>query len=455
VPPRYAPALLELRFDLDGRVLVLAVLATLVTTTAIGLLPALASTRGRSSSGLRVTAGGAPRTRTWTSRALIVGEIAACAVLLMVAGVFVRTVQNLRAQDAGYHEAQLLVADISFPRDYREPRRDVLIDELRHRVAALPGIERASFSRVGQLSGSGFGSRIGFPGAAASAGDRSEVLEERISPGFLATMGTRLIEGRDFADADSATAPAVAIVNEAFALRFFGGTRAAIGRTFYQEGGSRSHEPMEVIGVAQDARWLSLRSAPVPMYYRPYAQQGGTPVVRLALRTSRSVEVVIPQLLATAQAIDRDMTLGNIVPFAEVVNRTLVVERLVAYLSSVFAALGLLIAAIGLYGVLAYNVTRRRREIGVRIAVGASPGSVERMFLGESFALFALGLAIGAPLGIAVTRSVASMLYGIGPQDPSAIASVMLVLGLATGAAAYLPARRAASIDPIGALRDE
>jgi len=455
VPPRYAPALLDLRFELDARVLALAVLTTLVTTTAIGLLPALASTRGGSSSGLRVGAGGAPRTRTWTSRALLIGEIAACAVLLMVAGVFVRTVQNLRAQDAGYYESQLLVADISFPRDYREQRRDVLIDELRHRVAALPGIERAGFSRVGQLSGSGFGSRIGVPGAAASAGDLSDVVEERISPGFLATMGTRLIEGRDFVDADSETARPVAIVNEAFAMRLFGSTRAALGRTFYQEGGSRSKEPMEVIGVAQDVRWVSLRSAPVPMYYRAYAQQGGTPAVRLALRVSGSVEGVIPQLLATAQAIDRDMTLSNIVPFAEIVNRVLVVERLVAYLSSVFAVLGLLIAAIGLFGVLAYSVARRRREIGVRIAVGATRGSVERLFLRESFALFAIGLAIGVPLGIAVTRSVASMLYGIGPQDPSAIAAVALVLGLATGAAAYLPARRAASIDPIDALRDE
>ena len=137
--------------------------------------------------------------------------------------------------------------------------------------------------------------------------------------------------------------------------------------------------------------------------------------MRLAVRTSGDVEPLIPQLLATAQALDRNMILSNIVPFAEIVNRSLVVERLVAYLSSAFAVLGLLIAAIGLYGVLAYNVTRRRREIGLRIAVGASPGSVERMFLRESLLLLAAGLAIGVPFAVLITRTVSAMLYGIEP----------------------------------------
>ncbi len=189
--------------------------------------------------------------------------------------------------------------------------------------------------------------------------------------------------------------------------------------------------------------------------YRPYAQQGGTPVVRFAIRAASPPEALAAAVTAAAISIDRGVRLTNVVPFSEIVNRGLVTERLVAYVSTAFGLLGLLIAAIGLYGVLAYNVTRRKREIGVRIAVGATRGSVERMFLRESFVLFALGLAIGVPLGIAVTRSVAAMLYGVGPQDPSAIASVAAVLALATAAAAYFPARRAASIDPIVALREE
>jgi predicted lysophospholipase L1 biosynthesis ABC-type transport system permease subunit len=243
-------------------------------------------------------------------------------------------------------------------------------------------------------------------------------------------------------------------VNDLFAARFFPG-RSPIGQRFFRDGGSRQGQPIQIVGVVQSAKWLSLRSAPVAMYYRPYAQEGGTPAVRFAIRAAGPPETLAAAVSAAASSIDRNVGVTNVVPFSEVVNRGLVTERLVAYVSSVFGLLGVLIAAIGLYGVLAYSVTRRRREIGVRIAVGATRGSVERMFLRESFALLAAGLAIGVPLGIAVIRSVRSMLYGVGPQEPSAAAAVAIVLALATAAAAYLPARRAASIDPMDALREE
>jgi putative ABC transport system permease protein len=454
LPPRYAPALVDLRFDVDLRILAFAVAAALLTSAAIGLLPALYSSRRTATAELRVRSGGSDRTRSWTSRGLIVTEIAICSLLLMVAGVFLRTVVNLRGQDGGYREAQLLVADLGFPRAYTEQRRDQLIEEMRWRVAALPDVESVGFSRIGQLTGGGIVWRIGFPDAAYDPAQAPNIPEERVSPGFLATMGTRLVGGRDFLATDTAQSPPVAMVNEAFAARFFPGA-SALGRRFFQDGGSQSGQLMEIVGIVQDVKWTNLRDPPTAMYYRPYKQVGGTSVVRLAVRTRGDLEQLAAMLIGTAQSADREMVLTNVVPFGEIVNRSLLTERLVAYVSGAFGALGLAIAAIGLYGGLAYSVTRRRREIGVRIAIGATPGSVERMFLRESFALFAIGLAIGVPLGIAVIRSIASMLYGVGPQDPSAIASVTAVLALATGAAAYLPARRAASIDPIDALRDE
>jgi putative ABC transport system permease protein len=453
LPPQFAPALADLRFSLDLRVLALAGTIAIVTTLTIGLLPAVYSTRSAMSSELRIKSG-AQRTRSWTTRSLIVGEIAICSLLLMLAGVFLRSVQNLRGQDAGYTEQQLLVADVAFPFEYGDERRDVLIDELQARVGALPGVGAVAYSNVGQLSGGAFEWRIGFPDRPYTRADAPQVIEHRVSPGFLAAMGTKLYEGRDLAATDSESAPLVAVVNDLFAAKFFPG-RSAIGQRFFHEGGSRSFQQMEIVGVVQSAKWLSLRGEPLPMYYRPYAQQGGTPVVRFAIRAASPPEALAAAVTAAAISIDRGVRLTNVVPFSEIVNRGLVTERLVAYVSTAFGLLGLLIAAIGLYGVLAYNVTRRKREIGVRIAVGATRGSVERMFLRESFVLFALGLAIGVPLGIAVTRSVAAMLYGVGPQDPSAIASVAAVLALATAAAAYFPARRAASIDPIVALREE
>lgn len=454
LPPAAAPALTQLRFDLDPRTIAMTALIAIVTAVAIGLFPALYTTQSGMADELRVKTGAGRRSRSWTSRSLIVGEIAACTILLMLAGVLLQSVQNLRGQDAGYVEEQLLVADVAFPSEHGEQRRDLQLEELRTRIAALPGVQVASFSNLGQLSGGAFHWRIGFPDQPFTREQAPQVIEHRVTPGFLAAMGTRLTAGREFTAADTASAPLVAIVNEPFAETFFPG-RNPIGQRFYHEGGSRSRQLMEVVGVVQSVRWLSLRAEPRPMYYRPYAQQGGTPMVRFAVRAAGSLDALSAAVTAAAQAIDRDVNVTNVVPFTEIVNRALRTERLVASVSTAFGALGLLIAAIGLYGVLAFNVTRRRREIGVRIAVGASPGTVERMFLRESFAMLVLGLGLGVPLAIAVTRSIAAMLYGIGPQDPVALAAVVVVLGAATAAAAFIPAKRAAAIDPISALREE
>jgi cell division protein FtsX len=212
---------------------------------------------------------------------------------------------------------------------------------------------------------------------------------------------------------------------------------------------------MTIVGVVRDSKWVDLREAPPPMYYRPYRQMGGTPVVRFAIRTGNDPSIVAGEIRGLARAIDARFVVENVVPFREIVDRTLVVERLTAHVSTAFGALALLIAAVGLYGVLAYNVARRRQEIGVRIAIGAQPRMVEWMFLRESLALLVVGVLLGLPVAIAITRFVASMLYGLGPQDPMSIGAALIVLTAATVAASYLPARRAAAVDPIQALRQE
>jgi predicted permease len=452
LPATYAPALIGLRFELDGRVLVFTALLSIVTCLSVALFPALRSTRPLASNGLGVkSASGAGR--PWISRSLIVGEVAMCTLLLMIAGVFLRSVQNLRGQDGGYSEEALLVADVQFPIEYGDDRRDVLIEELRARAAVLPEVEIVAYSHLGQLSGGAFEYRLGFPDRPAAA-DKPIAIEQRVSPGFLGAMGTRILQGRDFTAADTARSTPVAIVNELFAAEFFPG-RSPIGLRFFQEGGSRGGELMEIVGVAARSKWVDLRREAPPMYYRPYSQQGGTPVVRFAIRGPRNYDGLAAAFTATAQGVDRKVELTNVVPFSEIVDRSILVERLVAQVSGAFGVLALVIAAVGLYGVLAYAVTRRRREIGVRIAIGASPGSVERMFLRESFLQLAVGLAIGVPAAILVIRYVSSMLYGLTPYDPTAIVAVTVVLAAATAAAAYLPARRASSTDPIVALRDE
>ena len=453
LPPDQAPALANLRFRPEAKVLGFAALMSCVTCLMFGLIPALRSTRKAAAPQFRAGAGVVERNRGWLSRGLLVGQVGMCTALLVLAGVMLRSLQHLREQDTGYREDHLLVAEVQPPQEYLEDRRDQLIEDLRARAEALPGVEMASFSHVGQLSGGAIVYDIGFPGRPKPEGDRMVVAEQRISPGFLSAMGTQFITGRDFAPSDDERSMRVAIVNESFARRFFEG-RNPLGARFFREG-PRAGELMEVVGVVRDSKWSNLREDPRAMYYRPYRQMGGTPVVRFALRTSGDPKAVAPLLIQAAQSIDRRMQIRNAVPFREIVNRTLVIERLVGYVSAAFAALALLAAAVGLYGVLAYSVLRRRREIGVRIAIGAQPGTVEWMIVRESLVVLACGIALGIPASMMITQLVSSLLFGLSPRDPGTIVAVLTVLTMATIAAAYVPAKRAARIDPIFALREE
>ena len=454
LPPEQTIALPNLQLEFDARVLGFVALLSLGTCLLFGVVPALRATGRAAAATLRVGAGTGRRDRSLLSRGLLVGQVVMCTAILVVAGVFLRTLHNLRSQEAGYREDRLLVADVGFPREYPEVRRDQLIEELRARAAALPGVEIAAFSHAGQLSGGAIRFRIGVPGLDRPADDQTTIIEQRISPGFLSAMGTPLIAGREFMPSDDDRAPLVAIVNESFARRFLP-AKDVIGARLFRETGSGSSDLMEIVGVVQDSKWVNLRDDPSPMYYRPYSQMGGTPVVRLALRMSGDPETLSRDLLSVAQSVDRQIALSNVVPFREIVNRTLVIERLVAQVTTAFGVLALLIAAVGLYGVLAYSVARRRREIGLRIAVGAQPGTIEKMFLTESLTLVACGAAIGIPLAIVVTRLVSSMLFGLSPQDPASIGAALSALTLVTVVATYLPARSAARTDPLVALREE
>jgi hypothetical protein len=266
-------------------------------------------------------------------------------------------------------------------------------------------------------------------------------------------MGTRLLAGRDLSDRDHGSSQFVAVVNEAF-VRHFGVKGNPLGQRFERSYTSRT-DSLEIVGLVKDAKWATLREDPRPIYYVPYQQSAGRPQIRLAVRGTGDLKALARSIVQTAQAIDPSLGIPSVVPFTEVINRSLVTERLVAHVSTAFATLGLLIACIGLYGLLAYSVVRRRREIGVRIAIGASPGSVEWMMLRESLVLLAIGFAIGLPAGIFVVRLVSSMLFELQPGDPVTIAATFATLTLATVAASYLPARRAAGIDPVQALRED
>ncbi len=453
LPPAEAVAMPNLRLALDGRVLGFAALLTCGTCCMFALVPALYATGRPNQTNLRLHMGAQPLSHGRLGRTLIVGQVVLSTALLIVAGVFVRTLANLRGQDAGYVEDRLLVADVEPPRQLDDDRRDVLLEELRSRLATLPGVEVVSFSHVGQLDGA-IEFTIGFPGRNIPKDELPSMIEQRISPGFLRAMGNPVIAGRDFTDADSATAPLVAIINEAFAHQFFA-SEDPLDRQFYRTGGTFGGQPMTIVGVVRDAKWVNLRDDPPPMYYRPYRQMGGTPVVRFAIRTSGDPGIVAAEVRAAARSIDSRIVVSNTVPFRDIVNRTLVVERLTAHVSTAFGALALVIASVGLYGVLSYSVARRRQEIGVRIAVGAQPRTIEWMVVRESLTLLVTGVALGLPVAIGITRIVASMLFGLGPQDPVSIGAALAALTATAAAACWLPARRAAAVDPIQTLRED
>ena len=281
LPPDQAVALPNLQFELDSRVLMFAAVLSCATCLGFGLLPALRATGKQSGATVRAGAGTGQQNRGWLRRGLLVSQVVMCTAVLVIAVVFLRSLQNLRGQDAGYFEDRLVVAEVQPPSEYPEDRRDRMIEELRTGAAALPGVEVAAFSHVGQLSGSALEYRIGFPGQTFTEGSGAEAIEQRVSPGFLRAMGTQFIAGRDVAATDDERSPLVAVVNESFARRFLTG-RNPIGARFFREAGSRSGELMEVVGVARDSKWSNLRDDPPAMSLPPVQADG-----RYSSRTTR------------------------------------------------------------------------------------------------------------------------------------------------------------------------
>lgn len=452
LPPESSASLANLSFQPGARVLAFTAAVSFATCLLFGLVPAMRATRAASGETLRVRSGSGRGSRTWTNRALIIGEVALCTSLLIGAGLFVRSLQNLLSLDSGFVPEHVLVADVKFPTGYAPTRRHQFHETLRRRAVALPGVQVAGYSRIGQLSGGGIEFSIDVRGRAVPPGTQPAASEQRVSPHFLAAMGTRILSGRDFEDRDAAGAPPVAIVNVAF-VREVLRTDRPLGQHFGTNPSTSSSE-IEIVGVVEDAKWMNLRETPLPMFYRP-VQQALPPEATFALRATGNLEALGQALSREAKAIDEGAALENVVPFTDMVNRTLATERLVAHVSTAFGLLALLIVCVGLYGVLAYGVASRTREIGVRMALGATRSTVRWMVLRESLTLLAVGLPIGVAAALIGTRFIASMLFELAPNDPATIAGTVLLLGVVALAAAYLPARRATRVDPLNALRTD
>ena len=440
--------------DPDWRVFAFAAALALATCVLFGLAPAMRATHAAPASAMKtgnrsVTDG---RERFGLRRALVVVQVALSLVLMVGALLFVRSLSNLRNTDLGFEPAGLVVASLDLRRTTIPSARLLeAYDAITERVASTPGVAGVAQVNIVPLSGSGWNQSILVDGRVQEGYPNFN----RVSPGYFDVMKTRLVSGRDFTPADDRSAPTVAVVNESFARTYFRGV-PAVGRTFQVQlppGVPRPH--LQIVGIVGDTKYNYLRNAVGPIVYLPAAQETDPePFLQLMLRADGSTAAATTNVGETIGRIDR--TIGVQIDTMETqIKEALLPERLMATLSGFFGGLAALIATIGLYGVMSYMVTRRRTEIGIRMALGADSLAVIRMVMRESAVLVAVGLAAGAALAVYGARQASTLLFGLEPGDPSTLGLSVVGLAAVAAAASYLPASRAARVDPTVALRQE
>jgi predicted permease len=444
--------LISLNLMPDARVVVLTMSVAILTGLLFGLAPAWRSSRQDPAAVLQQGTRGASGGVGALGRALIIAQVALSLVLLLGAGLFVRSFERLRSIDTGFEKQNILEIGLNpVPRGYEKLDLDSYHRQLIHRISNLPGVLSVAFS----------GSPI--PGSQDWNRDSVSTLAEasinahlmagaiRISPNFFRTVNIPIVQGRDFSDADDQHHPRLAILSRSLARRLFPDGNI-IGQTI-RFSVVPEYQSIEIVGVADDARVVNLRDATLPVLYL-CAFQDQTQAGNLVVRTTQSPEALAKSARGEIDSLGHEYALQT-KTVSQIITEVLVEERVTALLSAFFAALALLLACIGLYGLMSYAVTRRTREIGIRVAIGAQRENILWIVLRETLALAMFGIAIGIPCALAATRLVASMLFGLTSSDPPTIVCVALLLLLVALLAGYLPARRASGIDPIDALRSE
>jgi predicted permease len=442
--------------SLDARLIACTALLCLLVSVLFGLAPAFRSSKLALTAALKersARVGG----RFALGKALVVVQVALSLVLLVGAGLLVRTLRNLQAQEVGFDRENLLLVWAAPVRTGRTlPALADFAKTVQERLSSLPGVLSASVSNGGVLDGSVSGGRsnsetLSFEAKAPKPG--LVVRSVLVTPGFFATIGTPLVAGRDFTEQDTADAPQVAIVNETLA-RFFFGNENPVGKRFNARGGAGF--PIEIVGVVKDAKLGTPRDQRGAWYF-PYPQD--TRLLRLnwciAVRTAGQPTMLATSVRQALTELDPNLPVLKVATVEGQLAHVLAQERLMALLAGFFGVLALLLACLGLYGVIAYAVARRTGEIGIRLALGATPASVLRMMLKESLWLVLAGIALGVPAALAVTRLISARLFGVSPTDPLTLALAVLLLLLVAALGALLPARRAARVDLLVALRAE
>jgi predicted permease len=437
---------------IDWRVLSFVMALATLTAVVFGILPALRATRLDLNETLKQSGRGIAGSKGMLGKALLVFQVAVSLVLLVGAGLFLRTLQNLRAVDVGFNPNNLVLARIN-PRlnRYDDARVAALYVQLLERLKAVPGVSSVALSQPSLLSGSENTTSIFVEGQTYDRGARNQMYRVIMSPGMFETLQMPLLTGRDVTERDGRTAPKVAVINETAAKKYFGGENP-VGRRF---GSSiEQNHDMEVVGVVRDARYNSLRDAAPPTMYVPFTQS--LPVnPAFEVRTAMDPAGVVPSVREMMRRVDPNVPIIEMSTQVEQIERRVAQEKAFAGAYAMFSGLALLLAAIGLFGLMSYSVARRTNEIGIRMALGAQPRSVLGLVLGESLRLVALGVAIGVGVALAAGRLVTTLLFGVAPADPNTLVLAIVVMTAVSVLAGFLPARRASRVDPLVALRYE
>jgi predicted permease len=385
-------------------------------------------------------------------RTLVVTQMALSMVLLVGALLFVGTLRNLLTLDPGFTADRLVVVGLdlsraALPRERRVAAKKTIVDALR----ALPDVAAASQADIVPMSGAGWNNRILIGGAV----QKDYPNFNRVSPGYFKALGTPFVAGRDLDERDDVSAPAVAIVNESFVRKFLAG-RDPLRESFQVEEAPGAPRPQyQVVGVVKDTKYRDMREPFGPIAYLAAAQETDPdPYLSLIVRSAGALSATESAITRAAAGVHPEISL-HFDTMTSQVRRTLLPERLMATLTGFFGGLAGLIAAIGLYGVMSYVVAQRRNEIGIRMALGADRPAVLKMVLRESGLLLGTGVLAGAALSVVAARTASALLFGLSPGDPATFAQAVAVLAGVAALASYVPAQRAARVDPCLALRED